>query len=462
MDNTTSSAFVVFVVALLGCSPAPSSANDAGPTPTSDAGPDALACAPHSGFELVTAVGAVAKDYGQESLALDADGDPMVAFVGYDASKDGDLNTSALFFSAYDRASCTWKAPVEIDTVENVSSDVTSRVVTLVRDPSDGELAIAYEINAVKPGPNGDTLMMLARSTDGGVTWTKEEVAHNDTDPGSNNVYALAVPTVAMRNGKTYYAYWREDPVTSPCGGDHSLHLVSRTGDSGVFSGGMVPCGAGDSTNGPRELSPALAIDDDGNAGLAFYTLTASDSSTSRIDYFKSGSAAPVAVFDSEGAQNDGPTLSLAFEGTKPRIAAVLQRMPSATDHDVWFSKSDDGVTWSSPVQMPQDGGNTMGGSVSIAADGKGDLSIATGWTGGTDQAGTCGGPKLSTSPDDGATWTTCGADPIPSGDTSIGYAGDFVTMLYAPDGKRVMAFGHGSDNTPAALFNGVTVWREP
>jgi hypothetical protein len=94
---------------------------------------------------------------------------------------------------------------------------------------------------------------------------------------------------------------------------------------------------------------------------------------------------------------------------------------------------------------------------VSIAtANGK--LSVASRWLS-SDGTHTCGGPKLSTATSL-TDWTTCGADPAPAAADSIGFAGKYVTMKYASNGKRVMAFVYSGD--ASSLKRGIAVWREP
>lgn len=97
-----------------------------------------------------------------------------------------------------------------------------------------------------------------------------------------------------------------------------------------------------------------------------------------------------------------------------------------------------------------------MGGFLSIAADGKGTLSIASDFTGGSDPHGACGGPKLSTSTDL-ATWTTCG----PALEPDVRRGGNYVQLAYMKSGKRVMAFDD-YDANPNSPLGSVIVWREP
>jgi hypothetical protein len=440
-------AFVVLALCGIACSSAG--------TKASPAGADGGVCMPPTGFQTVVPLGALGTLYAHESLVLSAKDEPRVAFVAYDGA---DFSKSALYFSAYDLTTCGWKAPVKIDTVENLDNNAGRREVTLVRDASNDHLAIAYEVNAHLPLPNGDTHEMLAHSTDGGATWTKEEIAHNKMDPGNNNVFHLGFPTVAMANGKTAYAYYSYFSIAGSCSTYSecdAYSVLTRTGETGPFAGGIVQSASG--SPGAEGASGALAMDSAGNAGFIFYSRPDPMITTLVLNYLKPGASKATAIFDSQTIQNDQPALALAFDGTKPRVVAALQRSAASTGSNVWSSVSDDGTTWNAPVEIPSDAGDTMGGFLSLASDGKGNFTLASDQTGGSGMHGACGAPKLSTSTNL-MTWQTCGADRDPA--SGIGAAGRYVQLAYTTSGKRIAAFDYTGD--APALKAGVVVWREP
>ena len=161
-------------------------------------------------------------------------------------------------------------------------------------------------------------------------------------------------------------------------------------------------------------------------------------------------------MFDSLQQPNAVAEVSLVFEGTSPRIAASLERTSTDggnndADSNVWFSSSNDGETWTAPVELPMDGSDAMGPDVALAADGKGNLSIATNHGSGSG-AHQCGAPKISNSADDGTSWATCG--PALGSSGIVEYAGRYVQLAYQPNGKFIAAF--------AAERDGVWVWRQP
>lgn len=449
-------------------SSAPATSPDAGPAPDPDASlvpdgavmPDQDAagptCMPKAGFETAVKLGAVGGQYAHESLALGPNDEPFVAFVAYDLA---DRTASALYFAAYDATNCGWKTPVKIDTVEDVTTNRPLREVQLVRDPSNGRLHVAYNAQRHLPPPNGDTLVMLAHSSDDGATWTKELVAHDNGAPADNTVYTVAHPTVAVANGKTVYAYYPRFNIGNSCATSSQCNgwvVLTRSGDSGAFAGGIVESASG--AKGGEALSGAAAFDASGNAGFVFYSRPSELSPTLLLNYLKVGETKAVPVFDSQGIQDDSPALSLAFEGTQPRIAAALQRVATPMSTNLWFSASPDGTTWSAPVEMPIEGDDGMGTFVSLAANPMGGLTTAADFISSSGMRGPCGGPKMATTTND-TTFVTCGANPDQT-NNDVGFAGNYVQIAYTKAGKRVLAFDYPADS--AALKAGVTVWREP
>jgi hypothetical protein len=427
---------------------------DAGSPDAASSGDGSMhACTPKSGFDVAVPGSSPLSSDEFTAMVLDDAGDPQIAFIAEDPNGDGNQSEDALYFVAYDDATCTWKTPVMVDTVGDVDS-TRDREVTIARDASTGQLAIGYQV--VGRLSEYSTQVMLAQSGNGGSAWTSEEIASDEANMYTNDT-SVDRATVAMRNGKTFFAYFESSILAGSESNDSDadgFYLLSRTGTSGAFSGGIVPPVAGATLPGAESIPPGLAIDDAGNAGFLYYAHTDDTTGNLRVCYYASTQPSAVAVFDSEGMQNDSPDLVLAFEGNKPRIAATLMR--GATDATaVWFSASDDGVTWGAPVQIPRDGGDGMGSDLSLALDGTGNPSVAL-RLGSTSGSSTCGRPKLATGV--GLTsFTTCGPalnDPI-YGD---GFVGDNVQLAFAPSGKRVMAFAASSDDT----IKGLIVWREP
>ena len=121
-----------------------------------------------------------------------------------------DESATRLNFEAYDSGSCKWSAPVLVDEIGDVSA-TQDREVTMTRDASDGQLGIAYQVIDA----SYNRTLMLAQSGDNGGTRSKEIVAQN---PPGDTGKGVARPTVVMKDGRTYLAYYRNLPLLDvPC-----------------------------------------------------------------------------------------------------------------------------------------------------------------------------------------------------------------------------------------------------
>jgi hypothetical protein len=403
-------------------------------------------CTTKTGYEQVAALDSDwLADSADVSMAIDGDGSPMVAWVAFD------ISATTLYFTAYEPTTCQWSSPVSVDALGGVSP-ADDREVTMTRDASDGHLGIAYQV--VDSASN--RTLMLAQSDDDGATWSKETVVQS---PPGDTIRGVERPTVVIRNGITYFAYY-QFYLYSWAGNNSSNNsgfvLLTRTDNSGSFTSVNIPPVDGAALPGSEQYPPSLAVDDAGEAGLAYFALTDDAATNLQLNYFHTEQGKSVAVFDSQHKPNYDADVSLVFEGNRPRLAASLDRDgndggTNDTGSTIWFSGSDDGTVWFTPVELPMDGSDAMGPDVALATGGDGKLSIASNFSGATGNH-KCGAPKISTSSNDGTSWVTCG--PSTSGAELLSHAGSFVQLAYQPSGKRIAAF--------SAQGQGVWVWREP
>lgn len=415
-------------------------------------GGDAGGCAsaPKTGVitRAVTADPA-AKQMGQmTSLALDRNGDPMIAFTS--DGVDGQL-----FFTRWDRCAGAFTKAAALDTLGTAAPTAASvnnnnplRQVSLARDPTSNALLIAYA-KMIPAGANPSETVWVAKSTDDGATWKKEQVSFHPSDQ-AGDVHSASAPIVTFGEGKIWVAYGQDYTHCDATFGGAAPRCDGwlLSGDLGSWQRQVIPRGS----NGPTNQSTlSLATDGAGKVALAY--VTSPDTGYNRVVEFWRPASNPVAVFDSADTQNDDPAVSLAFFGTKPRIAAHLVQ-DSRADYDMMFAQSDDGVTWSAAVHVPRDVTRVTSSFQSLAIDAKGDLAIAARDNGGTDATPKCGSPKIARSTD-GIAWVTCGADPKPEGGTS----GRYVSAQYGPDGKLQLAFFN--DSTDGAYGAGVLYWHE-
>lgn len=395
--------------------------------------------------------GAGTGDFGNDvSMALDANDHPMLSYSW--SRPGGDVAQGGVYFVRWDPGTGAWGTPVKVDTVGPVFSNAPLRHTAVAFDASTGVIAVAYGRFNTRTPPRNELVYSthLALSTDGGRTFTTELVSERqDMTSGSEEAY---LPALKLAGGRTHLAYFqRWQRCTSGSGSDcHAAWYVTRTGNTGAFTRTLAPLTTG--TAGNRALPLSLALDSQGNPGLAYFLGETAGNNTT-LAFWRPGSATAVAVFDSAGVQNDAPALSLAFAGVAPRVVAALDAVANPTA-DLRFSSSADGVTWTAPVLVPRDGGQNVSSYVALSIAG-GATALAA-YNGGGSSAGTCGAPKLSRSADL-TTWTTCGVDKA----TLDSGAGRYVNLAHTAAGKLVMAF-HYPVTTNAAVPAGVVVWREP
>jgi hypothetical protein len=425
--------------------------------PTGDAGPgsDAGACTktpPTGAITVAAAEPDQSKHAGQESaLALDGDGYPLIAFSS--ASSTGQL-----FFTKWDPCAGAFTTPIVVDDVgqnsstpSEVNENGTAREVSIARDPASGTIAIAYA-KALPDEANPIQAVYIAKSTDGGATWAKEQLSVHPADD-AGDIHEAVSPAIGFAEGKWWVAYAQTYVYCDGAFGDDGQPrcegwLVS--GDTGNWQRQVIPR----SPNGKLAVLPQIGIatDSAGKIGLAY--VTGPDTGYNRYVMFWRPGSNPVPVFDSADEQNDDPSVSLAFFGTKPRVVAHLVQAAS-TDYDMLFSQSDDGLTWSPAVHVARDATRVTAFYQSMTIDSKGNIAIAADDNGGTDATPKCGDPKIARSTN-GTDWDTCGADPTPG---ESGTNGDYVSMKYGPDDKLQLVFFNG--DTDPKYPNGVLYWHE-
>ncbi|MEO7110631.1 MAG: hypothetical protein ABI183_09350 [Polyangiaceae bacterium] len=421
-------------------------------TGTSTDGATCLDAPPASGFSNIANGAGKQGIFGEHvAMALDDKGDPMIAYVHYDANGDSDGKDSTLYFTRWDRCNGIWTAPVSIDVVGSVTGG--GRQVSITRDAATGAIGVAFQhIGPPQPSLVNDTPeVWVGQSTDKGKTWTTSQLSeHNPLQEG--DIHTASDPSIAMNNGKMFVAYYQgnvdcDDLDGAPADTCNGWYAEGTSASWTRSTLPNLPGGFG------VEGSVNVALDSANKPAVA-YLVTPFTAYNMQVAFWRPGSTV-IKVTDSNNTQNDDPALAMTFDGTKPRIVAELAIVADGAAELV-FDESTDGITWDAPVTLPHDNTDGVASYEAIAADGKGNLAIAARSNTGTGD-GVCGAPKLSRS-SDGIAWTTCGAD---TGKTHAATAGFFVNMAYSTDGKLVMAF-ELTNNQTDALGTGVALWREP
>lgn len=406
--------------------------------------------APPSGFTAAvapTADGTLGLD---TAMVADENDDPMIAYQWYEPG--GDIDQTSVYFTRWDRCVGAFTAPVKVDVVGSVSTNGPTRRVALAYDVATKKLALAYELVFKVAGyeNNPDNGVFLQTSADKGATWTGKLHVSDQKDGDGEQATG---PVVAISGGKIQIAYAQDNraccPIADPgCSGCAGVWYLE--GDGGTFTRALVSDATGTIQVAGSTLS--IAVDSAGKPALAFFQDPAKGYTKTAI-YWRPGTT-PVKVMDSNHIQNDDPSISLAFDGTRPRIAAHLVAVDSAP-YDLRVASSTDGVTWSAPVPLPRDGSQFTALYQSLAIDAKGNAAVSAYINGGGGD-NTCGGPRIVRS-SDFKTWAACGAD-AEKKYADIG--GKYVDTYFTHENKLTMTFygtlGDGNDG------RGVMLWREP
>ncbi|GAC1383584.1 MAG: hypothetical protein NVSMB42_00380 [Herpetosiphon sp.] len=350
---------------------------------------------------------------------------PVIAFVWIDPNGTLNRTESLLQVVRWDGAQRKWSTPVTVDTVGDINTSFPTRQVSLAYDRASGLLGLAYTV--------GSTEIRVATSSNGGQSWTHRTV----NTPDLNSV---GQPVWALTNGTAYLAY-RHD-----YDGPTNVLLLTGTLTSGFGAPVQVPGFADTARVSGSPLG--LQLDSEGRPALA-YMLTGQTGINQTLAFWRPGVAQPVTVTDSNNFQEDFPTLSLAFDGTRPRLAYILNRDNDFNQTQLWVSASNDGNSWSQPLRIPADGGDSLDDYTALAIN-NGDSYIAT-YTNGSNGIRSCGQPKLSHATNF-VNWTTCSPDNSVDAD----HNGPYENLLFTPDGKLELA------NKPVGLAQGVQFWRAP
>ena len=121
-------------------------------------------------------------------MALDGNGDPILAYVFHNPNEDDDFSDSALYFVRWNRAAYQWTAPAKVALTGEVDTR-EENALSIARDPSNEMLGIAYEDGTNPEVPR----ISLALSTDNGASWKIQTVAAD-----SGQAFEYQSPSLAL------------------------------------------------------------------------------------------------------------------------------------------------------------------------------------------------------------------------------------------------------------------------
>jgi uncharacterized protein (TIGR03437 family) len=401
---------------------------------------EVIAGPPPNGFSSVAPTPASAitaktgQWYGQlVSMALDANGDPAIAFQDSSAATSSNNQLTYINFSAWDRAHYQFKSPVRIDSVHSQSP--AKPEIALAFDSSTNRFGVAYV-------SENDNAVRVSFSSDGGQTWGTPLVTQTQ-----GSTLGMGGVAFKMANGQFYLMYsldpggsWLvSDPQTEKAFSGKAQNTAPLSNDwSNVFD---------------------VAVDSSGQPAVA-YAYHDNNTGSDIVNFWRPTSPPTTTrVTTSNGFNNmiGAPDLRLVFDGKNPRIFTYLQRSSTAGTSLWLLSSNDGGSTWGAPMQMPSDGDAGLQALITLAVGPQGQITTSASSNGGTASTMKCGFPKLSRS-SDLTNWTTCG----PGNGVAPMNLNYYPSAAYASNGKLYLAFQvPNSSNNMDLAFPGVWLWRE-
>jgi hypothetical protein len=438
---------------------------DTGSEAATDSGSDACtASAPPKGFTVVDEYKGPSDtaDRGDYStMALDDDGSPMIAYAirGTDSVQ--------VMFTRWDR-SCggRWTTPVEVATPTDLAS--SSRGLSLAYDKTTKEVGIAYRAQVGKlTGTHHYELRFASMFLGGSEMFVDKLVA--SFDPETSVVPGNV--SLAMGAGKAFILAATPYVMCGTSGCDAILltERTTSTGDAGAGDGGADTGSADAGTGGSTvpetssgwssfaklpaghdvDHSISAAVDSAGQLG--FVWAQDDDTGPSSTIWFQRATGAPVSIMTGVGTEFANG--ALAFDGTKPRVAMYMHKTDWATTGDnLWFSASNDGTSFSTPIVIPKDKGEEYGHYVAIAVGGGKVVVGANIGAAAGDTMPSFGNPKYATSTDL-TTFTVTG----PKRTEFVGNT-NWLQIAIGAGGELQFAF---SQPTPGALVKpGLVYYR--
>ncbi|HWC97323.1 MAG TPA: hypothetical protein VG456_11250 [Candidatus Sulfopaludibacter sp.] len=384
-----------------------------------------IAGAPPAGVQNVAPV---PKDvdpakYGPATaIAMDENGDPVIAFEWVDPNGDNDASDSEIRFVRWDRAAYKWTLPVKVQTVGDIPSQ-NLNPVSIGCDPQSGVLAIATPIS--------DKGAMILTSKDHGATWSGAPVA---------GIAATVSATAVALAGSKLHAV-----ITSSEGGTN--YTTGPVDDPASWKMERLPAGAG--WKQPHDVNVGLALPPSAPPVIAWYE-TQEDGEGRRFQLWRPGGKVST-VFESK---RDASNLALAAGGGKLGLLMGMLLNEKDDEHGVWYTQSTDGVTWSKPSMLPIDGPRSTNPPLDVTLDSRGRIVAVFGANSGTDTTG-CNFPALSRS-NDGTQWKTCGP-----GKAEGGNFGPQPATLHAIEAGNDKVYVLWQEQAENKFKQGVLLWHE-
>jgi len=290
-------------------------------------------------------------------MELDKNGDPAMDYLVIDPNGDGDESDDTLYFVSWNRAAYAWNTPVSVAVTGPGFSEGPTVPHSLARDAATDTWGLAYNLTT----GDGYSTIMLATSTDGGVTWKSQSISG---DPYHSILYT---PSVALWNVIFYAVYLTDNsffldssPFEEGSGFEYVSGSVTNPPAKWVFQPVPFPPGYPEAY-----YTVSLALDSNHVPGIAFNVV---NDTYMGVAFWRPGMAYSALVGRNDGdTTNDNPAISLTFFGTEARIATDAEWNFGSYDPDsepalVWAMRSLDstGLNWSPAVSITSDNANVL------------------------------------------------------------------------------------------------------
>lgn len=290
-----------------------------------------------------------------------------------------------------------------------------------------------------------DNDVLVARSTDGGATWTAPAPLNTDasSDQGDDGAPQLATDDLG-----TWLAVWDSSAFADPFRTDFDI-LVARSTNGGATWAGHAELNTNADNDAGQDAWPHLTTDGKGTWVAVWESLDSlGDTIGEDADILMARSTNGGATWTAPAALNSSAASDVG-DDRRPQVETDGQGTWIATWHsrdslddtigedwDVLVARStDDGATWAAPAPLNTNGASDLGSDAypQVVADRRGNW-IAT-WHSTDSLGSTIGGDwdiLMARSTDAGITWTA----PAALNANAVGDAGQDSLPRVATDGK--------------------------